>query len=94
MGAKVASITKSSGKLICHRFDLKVGLNRFELWLKELCGRVVLLGHNVLAFDVKHFWNNIKNNIWRILFALAGSVNPVLFENLFFSIHKKNLRSS
>ena len=79
---KVTSITKSPEKLICHRLGLNVGLNRFGLCLKELC--VVLVGHNIWAFDVKHFWNNVKNNIWRISFALAGSVNPVsLFGNLF-----------
>ena len=76
---KFASITKSSGKLFCHgklvdAVEVNVGLNRFGLWLKELCGRVVLVGHNVRAFDVKRFWNNVKNGIWRICLALALKV--------------------
>ena len=47
-----------------------MGLNRFGLWLKELCASVVLVGHNVQAFDVKNFWNNVKK--WHL-------------EDLFFS---------
>ena len=56
---KVTGITKSSGRLFfswevswCSLWS-KRGLNRFGLCLKELCGRVVLLGDNVRAVDVK-----------------------------------------
>ena len=67
-GSKDTGITKLSGKLYSHgklfdAVEVKVGLNRFGLWLKELCGRVVLVGHNVWVFDVKHFLNNVKNSI-------------------------------
>ena len=73
--AKVTGITRSSRKLCCHiklvdAVEVNVGLNKFRLWLKELCGRVVLGGRNVRAFDVKNFWNNVNNGIWRICFAL------------------------
>ena len=61
------------GKLV-DAVEVNMGLNRFGLWLKELCGRVVLVGHNVRAFDVKRFWNNVKNGIWRICLALALKV--------------------
>ena len=65
-GAKnVTGITKSSGKLFCHgkladAVEVNADLNSFGLRLKELCGRVVLVAHNVRAFDVKHFSNNLK----------------------------------
>ena len=66
---KVRSIIKSSGKLLCHgklvdAVEVNVGLIKFGLWLKELCSRVVLVGHNVQAFNVKHFWNTVKK--WRL----------------------------
>ena len=59
-GEKVTGITKSSGKLFCHgklvhAVKVNVDLNRFGLWLKDLCGRVVLVRHYVWAFDVNHF---------------------------------------
>ena len=55
---KVKAITKSSGRLF---FSWAVswccwserGLNRFGLCLKELCGKLVLVGDNVQAVDVK-----------------------------------------
>ena len=51
---------------------MNVGLNRFGLRLKELCGMVVLGDHNVWAFDVKHFFDNVKKkDIWRICLALV-----------------------
>ena len=92
---KVASITKSSGKLFCHgklvdAVEVNVGLNRFGLWLKELCGRVVLVGHNVRAFDVKHFWNNVKKWHLEDLFCscIQGFVDTLpLFRNLFSEKH-------
>ena len=88
---KVASITKSSGKLFCHgklvdAVEVNVGLNRFRLWLKELCGRVVLVGHNVRAFDVKQFWNNFKKWHFQDLSCscIEGFVDTLpLFRNLF-----------
>ena len=70
---KVTDITESSGKLFCHGklidgVEMNVGLNRFGLCLKEFWGSVVLVGHNTWAFDVKHFWNNVKK------MALGGFV--------------------
>ena len=47
---------------------MNVGLKRFGLRLKEFLGSVVLVGHNTWAFDVKHFWNNVKK------MALGGFV--------------------
>ena len=66
---KVTGITKSSGKLFCHgklvdAAEVNMGLNRFGLWLQKLCGRVVLVGHNVQAFDVNYFWNNVKTMVF------------------------------
>ena len=48
------------GKLFCHGMlvdavEVNVGLNMFGFWLKEFCGRAVLIDHNVRVFDVKHF---------------------------------------
>ena len=60
----VTGITKSLGKLffqgkLVAAVEVNMGLNRFVLWLQEICGRIVIIGH-VGAFDVKHFWNNVK----------------------------------
>ena len=87
---KVTGITKSSGKLFCHgklvdAVEVNVGLNRFGLWLKELSGRVVLVGHNVRAFDVKQFWNNVKK--WHLQDLLCSCIESFvdtlpLFRNL------------
>ena len=97
--AKVTGITRSSRKLCCHvklvdAVEVNVGLNKFGLWLKELCGRVVLGGRNVWAFDVKNFWNNVNNGIWRFSLLLYWRfIEKLLFRNIFSEntpIYKKN----
>ena len=89
-------------KLFCHgqlvdAVEVNVGLNRFGLRLKELCGMVVLGDHNVWAFDVKHFFDNVKKkDIWRICLALVQQVLLIRshYLEIFFQkkipIHKKN----
>ena len=67
-----------------------MGWNRFGLWLKELCGRVVLVDHNVRAYDVKRFWNNAKK--WHLedsfCSCIESFVNTIpLFRNLFPEKH-------
>ena len=57
--SKVLQSYQENGELI-DAVEMNVGLNRFGLWLKEFCGRLVLVGHNVWAFDVNHFWINFK----------------------------------
>ena len=43
------------GKLV-DAVEVNIGLNKFGLWLKDLCGRIVLVGsHNVRPFGVNHF---------------------------------------
>ena len=95
-GAKnVTGITKSSGKLFCHgkladAVEVNADLNSFGLWLKELCGRVVLVAHNVRAFDVKHFSNNLKKRHLKDLFhsCIEGFVDALLLlRNLFSEKH-------
>ena len=56
--------------------ELDSGWNNF--------GSVALVDHNVWDFDVKHFLNNVKNDIRRICFALALKV-------LLIHSHYKNL---
>ena len=73
------------GKLV-DAVEVNVGLNRFGLWLKELCIMVVLVGHNVRAFDMKHFWNNVKKWHLENLFCSCteGFVDTLpLLRNLF-----------
>ena len=58
--------------------------------MKELNSRVVLIGHNDRAFDVKHFWNNVKK--WHledlIRSCIEGFVDTLpLFRNLFPAKH-------
>ena len=100
MVALVLGQQKSLGKLFCHgklvdAVAVNMGLNRIVLWLREICGSVVMVGHNVRAFDVKHFWNNVKNSMWMICFALALKVLLIHSDYLeiFFQkntpIHKK-----
>ena len=95
-GAKnVTGITKSSGKLFCHgkladAVEVNADLNSFGLRLKELCGRVVLVAHNVRAFDVKHFSNNLKKRHLKDLFhsCIEGFVDALLLlRNLFSEKH-------
>ena len=84
-------LSSSSGKLFCdgeltEAAEMNATLNRFELSLKKFCGTVVLVGHEAWAFDVKHFWNNVKNWHLEDLFpsCLEGFVNTFpLFRDFF-----------
>ena len=89
---KVTGITKSSGKFFClgklaDAVEVNADLNRFGLRLEELCGRVVLVTHNVRAFDVKHFSNNLKKRHLKDLFhsCIEGFVDALLLHRNLFS---------
>ena len=58
--------------------------------MKKLCVRVVLVGHHDRTFDVKDFWNNVKN--WHLedlfCFCIESFVDTLpLFRNLFPEKH-------
>ena len=53
---------------------MNVGLNRIVLLLKQFCDRVALVDNSVRILEVKHFRNNVKNDISTIYFALALKV--------------------
>ena len=45
--------------------EVNDGFNRFGLWLKESCGRLALVGHNVRASNVRHFLELRKKVVFR-----------------------------
>ena len=66
--------------------EASMGLNKFKLWLKELCGKVVLVVHNVWAFDVKSFWSNVKK--WNLKYFFRSFVDRLsLSTNIFLEKH-------
>ena len=61
-------------------------MERFGAWLGEFGLKVVLVGHNVRNFDMKHFWSFVKILSLKYLFEpiLASFADTLpLFRNVF-----------
>ena len=79
--SKVTGLTVNSGKLFLHgkpvsSVDVKEGLLLFQNWLSSFGKEIILMGHNIKAFDVKHLLRH--SNIHRIDFPfLAGFIDTL-----------------
>ena len=67
MRTKVTGLTVMGSKLFLngksvHTVDIKEGLRMFSSWLLGFQKYVILLGHNIKAFDIKHLPCHIPDN--------------------------------
>ena len=88
--SKVTGLTKkgkylfSCGKLV-PSIHIKEGLELFSEWLSSLNDKIILLGHNIKVFDIKHLWRHIKENDLGSHFdTVVGYVDTLpLFKHIF-----------
>ena len=63
--SRVTGLTKQGNNLFCHSklvpsVSLTEGLEMFSNWLSSLNKQIVLVGHNIKSFDIKHFKRHVK----------------------------------
>ena len=64
-----------NGKSV-HTVDIKEGLRMFSSWLLGFQKDVILLGHNIKTFDIKHLSRHITDNQLAEKFVMiAGSID-------------------
>lgn len=86
--AKVTGITMNAGKLFLQgrpvlTVDIKEGLSLFKNWLSTFEKGIILVGHNIKAFDVKHLLRHAKLNGLDFHF-LAGFVDTLSLFKFFY----------
>ena len=65
--------------------DMKEGLRMFSSWLLGFQKYVILLGHNIKAFDIKHLSRHITDDqLAEIIVMIAGFIDSLpLYKSLY-----------
>ena len=88
--SKVTGLAMMGSKLFLngksvHTFDINEGLRMSSSWLLGFQKYVILLGHNIKAFDIKHLLRHITDNqLAEKILMIAGFVDSLpLYKSLY-----------
>ena len=81
--SRVNGMTKKGNSLFSHgklvpTVSITESLSMFSEWLTNLNDEVVLFGHNIKAFDIKHFLRHVKENKMGLYFdKIVGFIDTL-----------------
>ena len=88
--SKVTGLTKQGNNVFCHgkivpSVSITEGLELFSNWLSSLNKRVILIGHNIKSFDIRHLRRHVTSHEMQSKFDIVtGYVDTLpLFKSLY-----------
>ena len=98
--SRITALSKKGNKLFYHgkevsSVSIKTGLRMFSEWLSSIKTEIVLVGHNIKSFDVKHFMRHVKNQKMDSNFhMIIGYVDTLPIFKSLFPKHKSYSQTS